>query len=247
MIYLLLPVFNESSGIETVLCNISHQLSGQQHLLSIVNDGSTDATFEILKRLSCQDRTRLNLKIINHEKNLGLGVAMKTGINYISSIINDNDILITMDADNTHPTDLFSKLLENINNGDDIVIASRYAVGGCEMGLTNIRKILSGGASTLLKLFFPIRNVKDYTSGYRAYSGKIIKKSKEYYGENLVAEAGFTCMAEILIKLSRINAIITEVGLVLRYDLKTGKSKMKILKTIFSYLKMIIRMKLEKH
>lgn len=240
MIYILLPAFNESSGIETILHNISNQLEGLQYFLVVVNDGSTDGTFNILKKL----QLKLNLKIINHEKNLGLGSAMKTGIIYISSVINDGDILITMDADNTHPVELFPKLIKNTGgNGSDIVIASRYATGGCEVGLTNFRKILSGGASALLKLFFPIRNVNDYTSGYRAYSGKIIKESSKFYGKNLVSESGFTCMAEILIKLSRIGATTAEEGLILRYDLKLGKSKIKILRTIFEYFCLILKLK----
>jgi len=240
VIYILLPAFNESSGIETILHNISHQLEGLQYLLVVVNDGSTDDTFSILKKF----QIKINLKIINHEKNLGLGSAMKTGITYISSVINDDDILITMDADNTHPVELFPKLIKNTGgNGSDIVIASRYAMGGCEVGLTNLRKILSGGASALLKLFFPIQNVNDYTSGYRAYSGKIIKKSNEFYADTLVSESGFTCMAEILIKLSHIGAKITEEGMILRYDLKRGKSKIKILRTILEYFRLILKLK----
>lgn len=239
MIYILLPAFNESSGIETILHNISHQLEGLQYLLVVVNDGSTDDTLNILKKFQAKP----NLKIINHEKNLGLGTAMKTGITYISSVIHSDDILITMDADNTHPVELFPKLVKKIKDGSDVVIASRYAAGGCEVGLTNFRKILSGGASALLKLFFPIQNVNDYTSGYRAYSGKIIKKSNEFYGENLVSESGFTCMAEILIKLSHIDTTITEEGLILRYDLKRGKSKIKILRTILGYFRLILKLK----
>ncbi|HAX62411.1 MAG TPA: glycosyltransferase [Elusimicrobia bacterium] len=239
MIYILLPAFNESSGIETILHDISHQLEGLQYLLVVVNDGSTDDTFNILKKF----QANLNLKIINHEKNLGLGSAMKTGISYISSVINNDDILITMDADNTHPVDLIPKLTKEIQNGFDVVIASRYAIGGNEIGLTKFRKILSGGASTLLKLFFPIQNVTDYTSGYRAYLGKIIKKSNEFYADTLVSESGFTCMAEILIKLSHIGATITEKGLILRYDLKQGKSKIKILRTILGYFRLILKLK----
>ena len=242
MIYLLLPAFNEADGIEILIKNIFKQLHNQQHSIIIVNDGSFDNTPDILKKL----QPELNLNIINHEKNLGLGKAMQTGINYVSSVINKNDILITMDADNTHPVDLMQKLEEKINNGYDIAIASRYASGGKEVGLKKYRKILSGGAGIILKLFFPINNVSDYTSGYRAYSGNIIKKAKDFYGQKLVTVSGFTCMAEILIKLSKINASISEVGLVLRYDLKRGKSKIKILKTILAYFHLILRLKFEK-
>ncbi|OGS39463.1 MAG: hypothetical protein A2551_00355 [Elusimicrobia bacterium RIFOXYD2_FULL_34_30] len=242
MIYLLLPAFNEADGIEILIKNIFKQLHNQQHSIIIVNDGSCDNTLNILEKL----QSDIKLEILNHEQNLGLGRAILTGINHISATINENDILITMDADNTHPVELMQKLSENINNGNDIAIASRYASGGREIGLKKHRKILSSGAGIILKLFFPIKNVSDYTSGYRAYSGRIIKKALNTYGQNLITAPGFTCMAEILIKLSRIGASITETGLELRYDLKKGKSKIKILKTILSYFRLILRLKFEK-
>lgn len=246
MIYLLLPVFNEANGIEILLKNIGYQISNLPYSIVLVNDGSTDETVNILINFLKSLQHKLNLKLINHEKNLGLGAAIKTGINYISSIIDTADVIITIDADNTHPVDLIPELVKKIQNGADVVIASRYAEGGNEIGLKKFRKILSGGASLLLKLFFPIKNVSDYTSGYRAYSGKIIKSARNYYGDNFITETGFTCMAEILIKLSRINsglASFDEVGLILRYDLKKGKSKIKIFRTIFGYLFLILKLK----
>ncbi|MDD5688031.1 MAG: glycosyltransferase family 2 protein [Elusimicrobia bacterium] len=250
MIYLLLPVFNEANVISVVLQNISSRLPNQSYSLVVVNDGSTDDTLNILNNI----QSKINLKILNHENNLGLGAAMKTGINYISSVIDKNDILITMDADNTHPADLIPQLSKKIQDGFDVVIASRYAAGGKEVGLKKIRKILSKGISMILKLLFPISagnkdngkgtNISDYTSGYRAYSGKILIRAKDFYGDNLIAESGFTCMVEILIKLSKINASVDEVGLVLRYDLKRGKSKIKIVKTIIRYFVLILKFKL---
>ncbi|MEW6556530.1 MAG: glycosyltransferase family 2 protein [Elusimicrobiota bacterium] len=243
MIYLLLPVFNEANGIEILFKSIGYQLSNLPHSVVLVNDGSTDETVNILINFLKGLQQKLTLKIINHEKNLGLGAAMRTGINYVSTVIQENDILITMDADNTHPVGLITELVKKIQNGADVVVASRYTAGGNEIGLKKFRKILSGFASALLKLFFPVKNVTDYTSGYRAYSGKIIKKARTYYSDNFVTETGFTCMAEILIKLSKINASFDEVGLVLRYDLKKGKSKIKIIKTIFEYLFLILKLK----
>ena len=64
-------------------------------------------------------------------------------------------------------------------------------------------------------------------------------------GGGLIEEKGFICMAELLIKLSRISVNISEVPLVLRYDLKEGKSKMKITKTILQYLLFILKAKLK--
>ena len=53
-------------------------------------------------------------------------------------------------------------------------------------------------------------------------------------------------MSEILIKLRRFNPRVKEVPLELRFDLRTGKSKMKVFNTIFGYLKLIIKEKLRK-
>ncbi|MBN1384020.1 MAG: glycosyltransferase family 2 protein [Elusimicrobia bacterium] len=257
MIYLLLPVFNEEPGIERLIENISGYFTtaDQPYSIIAVNDGSSDNTPAILKNLQSKSnlpphqqtsRCYGGMQILNHKNNLGLGAAIRSGINHISSVIGENDILITMDADNTHPVDLIPYLVKNIQNGSDIVIASRYADKGKEIGLKKLRKILSRGAGLLLRLFFPIKNVRDYTSGYRAYSGKLIKLASGHYKDNLITENGFTCMTEILIKLSKLTTSINEVPLVLRYDLKEGKSKIKILKTIFLYFKIILRLKLEK-
>lgn len=50
-------------------------------------------------------------------------------------------------------------------------------------------------------------------------------------------------MAEILIKLAALPAKVDEVGLVLRYDLKEGESKMKYFHTIIRYFRFLIREK----
>jgi dolichol-phosphate mannosyltransferase len=125
----------------------------------------------------------------------------------------------------------------------DVVIASRYASDGAEkgkeVGLAFHRKILSRGAGLILQIAFHIGGAKDYTCGYRLYSGKILKKAAHIYGEKLVEEPNFVCMVEILVKLDHIGARIGEVPLVLRYDLKAGASKMKIFRTVMRYFGLI--------
>lgn len=91
---------------------------------------------------------------------------------------------------------------------------------------------------------FPIAGARDYTCGYRLYSAKIIKKAFACYGKNgLVQEEGFLCMVEILLKLRALNLKAGEVGFVLRYDRKAGPSKMKVLKTILGYFRLLVRFK----
>ena len=94
-----------------------------------------------------------------------------------------------------------------------------------------------------MRLIFPIKGVKDYTCGYRAYSIQCIRMVKEKFGENLIEEKGFACMAELLIKLRTMNPLVVEIPLVLRYDQKGGVSKMNVHKTIYRTLKMLLRLK----
>jgi dolichol-phosphate mannosyltransferase len=184
------------------------------------------------------------VQILDHGVNKGLGQAMLTGLRHAAMLVNDEDVLVSMDADNTHEPLLIGAMLKKIRAVDgvraaDVVIASRYEKGGEEIGLSKIRSILSGGASSLLRIFFPIPGVKDYTCGYRAYRGDMLKRAYQVYGDRLVEERGFTCMAEILIKLRAIGARVAEVPLVLRYDLKSGMSKMKVVRTILRYFVLI--------
>ncbi len=239
MVYILLPAYNEERDIGTLLqriCDAMEMFPMGYHVL-VVNDGSTDATVsEVTRR-----QAAMPIELINHPLNKGLGQAMLTGLCRAADLLQDEDVLITMDADNTHDPQLIGAMVEKVRAGAGLVIASRYEQGGEEIGLSGVRSFLSRGASLLLKLFFPIPGAKDYTCGYRAYHGAELKRAYRLYGDRLVEERGFTCMAEILIKLRAVRARVAEVPLVLRYDLKSGQSKMKVLRTILRYFVLIAK------
>jgi dolichol-phosphate mannosyltransferase len=241
MIYILLPAYNEESDIGPLFERII-QLQTSTRLpvkVLVVDDGSQDHTCAVVQSYSA----KIPLEILDHGGNRGLGQAMLTGLKRAAEVVDPDDVVIAMDADNTHDPGLIPAMALKIKSGDDLVIASRYESGGEEIGLHPIRKLLSRGASLLLRLFFPIQGAKDYTCGYRAYRGSLVRKGFAHYGQDLIAETGFTCMAELLIKLSRLGARISEVPLVLRYDFKSGKSKMKFMRTIFRYGLLIYTLK----
>ena len=201
----------------------------------VVDDGSTDATVPV-----CRTRwDKMPLEVVCHGRNLGLGSAMLTGLRHCLSKCGAGDVVIALDADNTHSPSLMPEMVRALRAGSDVVIASRYADGGQEIGLAGTRKILSRGASTMLRVAFPIPGARDYTCGYRAYSSHILEQGFRAYSEGLIRETGFVCMAELLIKLGSIGARVSEVPLVLRYDLKTGASKMKVVRTISRYFRLV--------
>jgi len=246
-IIIALPAFNEARNLSTLLENFEkifsdHYLRNFQKLYLVVDDGSTDNTLELLQKRS----QWLPIKIIIHEKNQGLGPTIRDALKEACEQANDTDIIITMDADNTHPTNLTKKMVRMILEGNDVVIASRFRPGAAVVGLHWLRKLMSLGARFLLQLTFPIPGVRDFTCGYRAYSAAILKRAFDGYGNTFIEHQGFQCMADILLKLRFMDPKIIEVPMVLRYDRKKGSSNMHIVKTVFNTFKLIVRRRFEK-
>jgi dolichol-phosphate mannosyltransferase len=158
--------------------------------------------------------------------------------------VGDDDIVVTMDADDTHAPGLISRMTMLIEEGNDVVVASRYAPGGRVLGVPLSRRVLSRGASLLFRVVYPVRGVRDYTCGYRAYRAGLLREAFARWGDEFISAPGFSCMVDILLKLHRLRAVVTEAPLVLRYDRKPGKSKMDVRRTMAQTLSLLARRRL---
>jgi dolichol-phosphate mannosyltransferase len=184
------------------------------------------------------------MSYFNHPKNLGLGQAMDTLLHYAAQNYNDQDILITFDADNTHNPSIIPHMIKKLSEENlDIVIASRFTGESRELGLSIIRKLYSRGATLFCQAVFHIRNVHVYSCGYRAYRVGFIKKLLADYGGEVIKSRGFECMVEILAKAGKIGVRADEVPFVLEYNLKEGKSKMNAKKTILGYMRLAFQVR----
>lgn len=241
MLYFLLPAYNEEANIGALLDKIralDPKLPRYQVL--VVDDGSTDATAERVH----EKQSLMPVKVISHKVNQGLPASLRDGIAaFLESAANDTDVLITMDADNTHEPILVPQMLHWLQSPDDvdIVIASRYQKGGQEVGLALSRRAMSRVVNLMLKAFFNIPGVTDYTSGFRAYRAEVLRRAAKVYGARLIEATTFSATAELLLKLRCIGVKAREVPLVLRYDQKNGGSKMKVARTILDYFRMMFR------
>ena len=240
-ITLALPAYNEEAGIPRVLESFTRALEGQgyQAAAAVVDDGSTDGTGRALEAWS----KRLPLKSLRHATNLGLGETIRDALRLALEDWAPGDVIVAMDADNTHSPELILEMLPRLAEGYDIVIASRYRPGAQVVGLSAFRHLMSFGARVLYRLLFPIRGVRDYTCGFRAYRAEILAAAFARYGDALVTERGFASMAELLLKLSRCGARIAEVPMVLRYDRKGGASKMNVARTVAKTLELMARLR----
>ena len=229
-VYIVLPVYNEEGALDQLLTRIQAAMTSD-YTVVVVNDGSQDRSGEIVRAR----RSAMPLDLVDHDRNRGLGEALKSGLLRASSLARGDDVIVTMDADDTHPPDLIAAMVRRIDEDADVVIASRYVGGAREVGLSVRRKILSRGSSALMGALFPIAGARDDSCGYRAYRASVIRRALEVYGPALVEERGFACALEVLLKLRPLGVRVSEVPLVLRYDQKKGASKMRALRTISRY------------
>jgi len=236
-VIVVLPAYNEEANIGRLLDRIEeHSADGfLNYQVVVVNDGSRDRTPEILEEYA----RKMPVAVYHHTVNQGLGTTIRDGITYATKIAGDKDIIVTMDADETHSPGLIPRMVRMIREGHDVVIASRYQPGAMVCGLVVHRRLISWLSSWFMRAVFPTRGVRDYTCGFRAYRAAILKAAFARYGDSFIDQQGFQCMVDILLKLRRMSLIFGEVPMILRYDLKEGASKMRLARTTGNTLRLV--------
>lgn len=241
-VVVVLPAYNEEQDLPQLLERIDQAMAddGLDYEVIVVDDGSADRTSDIARQYAAH----MPVVVHRHPVNQGLGGTIRDGLKIAAERCGDRDIVVAMDADNSHTPGLIRSMTRLVHEGNDVVIASRYQRGAHVRGLSPLRHVLSFCARVLFQIAFPIHGVRDYTCGYRAYRGAVLKEAFRRYGDQFVSEEGFQCMVDILLKLRDMDVIFRETPLILRYDLKAGASKMNVPRTIWKTLKLLVRRRL---
>lgn len=238
-LWVVLPAYNEEKALPPLLDSIIENLSEERkdYSIIVVDDGSSDHTGQVIEEYAKSHP----VIPLHNDGNKGLAETIRRGLLEAVRLAQPKDVIITMDADNTHPAGLALRMARMIREGNDVVIASRYREGSQVIGLVTYRRMISYVASWMFRITFPIKGVRDFTCGYRAYRADVIKKLVDRYGNEFISERGFSCMVDILLRLRDMHPVVCEVPLVLRYDLKPTFTKMKIAQTIVDTLKLMVR------
>jgi dolichol-phosphate mannosyltransferase len=246
VIFVVLPAYNEAEALPRLLhriASISRAHFGHSLRIIVADDGSADGTPELAHQVAAAED--LCLEVVSHAVNQGLGAAIKTGLTTALARSNDHDdVIVTMDADDTHLPGLIPRMVQMIEEGNDLVIASRFQPGARMLGIPRYRQLLSTGLSWLFRVVYPIPGARDYSCGYRAYRAGLLREAFARFGDTLFVERGFACMVDILIKLHLVGAIVNEVPMILRYDRKPGATKMPVKKTIVQTFRLLGRRRL---
>src|SRR5262245_45189433 len=236
--YSWLAAYNEETPLPRVLRRIE-RLGASLHVpitVVVYNDGSIDSTSIIAR----QWQKHLSLVLLGCAQNKGLGAGLRALVQHVVETAHDEDILVMMDCDDTHNPSQIRAMLSSIEDGADVVIASRFIRGAIVRGVPRLRRITAFGAAVLCQLIHPVQGVQDYTCGYRAYRISALKPASDRYGAKLVEESEFSCIPELLLKLNVLGFKFTEVPLQLRYDLKPSPSKMGVNKNINSLVSLLV-------
>lgn len=248
MIYMVLPAYNEEEALPLLLERIAEVRHEQQFELEVyvVDDGSQDRTAEVVQVFS---QANPWAHVLPHVQNQGLAQGLRTGFQQVLSVTaHEDDILITLDADNTQPPEYIVSMKEKITAGADVVVASRFQPGAKVYGVPFMRRVYSQVMSALFQIILPIKNIRDYSCGYRAYRVKALRLADDTYGADFITEDGFACMVEILVQLNRLQELqFEEVPFTLHYDWKPTPTKMKVLKTITETLALALRYRTQKN
>ena len=236
MIYLILPAYNEEKNLLKIFKKLNNLTIAKKFIVILVDDCSNDKTFLIAK-----NKNKFKLIYKKHKQNKGLSIALETGFNVLRKRLKKEDLVVTMDSDNTHPISIIPNMLRQIKkNKADIIIASRFLSMSRVNGLSVFRKYLRILAKCIFSFFFPYENLREYTCNFRIYRAFLIKDLIK--NKNFFKNEDFNIAVKIILNLIKRfkNLKISEYPLVLNYHYKIGASKMKVFKNIFLTLNLIL-------
>ena len=132
MIIVLLPAYNEEKSFPPLMEKLQDTLEkiGQDFKFLICNDGSSDRTSEMLKQYS----EKLPIEVINHSINRGLGESSRDLFERSVEIGEEGDFIIRMDCDDTHEPKYIPNIIAKLQQGYDVVVASRFEKGEVKWG-----------------------------------------------------------------------------------------------------------------
>ncbi len=143
-----IPAKNEAVSLPPLLRNINELYPNAR--VMVVNDGSTDATPDVCKEAG--------VEVISHPYSMGNGAAIKSGARAA-----DTDIVVFMDADGQHDPRDIQRLLDNLDQGYEMVVGARRPETQASLARRFANYVYNRLASIMTGC-----EIKDLTSGFRA-------------------------------------------------------------------------------
>lgn len=212
---LVIPCYNESDSVAQMveqLTAIRPELERRGPFeVVLVDDGSTDDTYA---KLSAAFSGWDNVRIVQHERNRGLGAGLRTG--FASA---KGEVIVVTDSDGTYPFTTIPGLLDKMTPDVDIVTSSAYHPKGGVEGVPPYRLLFSKSASLIYRVLVDFR-IHTWTAMYRAYRREVVEHVP-------TTTEGYLVMAELLVSAILAGYRVAEYPAVLHVR-RYGQSKAKV-------------------
>jgi hypothetical protein len=231
MISIIFPLYNERDNVVyykndlfPIIDNIGNRI-GESFEYIFVDDGSRDDTVERLTEIT---KGRLNVKLLRHERNRGMGNAIKTGL-----AASNGDLIITMDADLTfRPVDVERLIEKYQKTRADCISGSPYLERGLMAEVTPFRLLMSQTVNFLYRVLLNSQ-ITCVSPIFRLYKRSVLNEME-------ITSSNFEINAEIISKLIISGKKVVEVPVPL-LKRKYGESKINIKKEIKNYLLLLYK------
>lgn len=166
-VVVIVPAFNEEENLPQTLGELREvQLRHPEWrwLTVVVNDGSSDGTISLLRRL----QHTFQFTVLDLAVNVGIGGAVQCG--FLLAEQWGADVTLQFDGDGQHPAEAIPQLVEPILAGRaDVLVGSRYLSGAGGAVSHLLRRLGTWLFSQLLRALMGVK-IKDVTSGFRAFN-----------------------------------------------------------------------------
>jgi len=190
------PVYNETATISKLVLAVLARPEVTE--LVVVDDASSDGTWDVLQRLLSDRPDRL--RVLRHKNNMGKGAALRTGFAAATG-----DIVLVQDADLEYDPVDYPRLLEPVlRDAADAVFGSRF-IGGSSHRVLYFWHSLGNRFLTLLSNMVTDLNLTDMECGYKVFRRDLLQKIT-------IEEPRFGFEPEIVAKVARSGARIYEVS-----------------------------------
>ncbi|MEM7200400.1 MAG: glycosyltransferase [Planctomycetota bacterium] len=214
-----IPLHNEVEAVPALVARLRRFVAASDRPveLIVVDDGSTDGTYEKL-----QGRDPLDLVVVRHAHNRGLTAALWTGLG-----ASRGALVAWLDGDLTYDPDLLLQLAAQVDAGADVALASCYHPSGSVEGVEGWRLLLSRTASLAYRLGSGHR-LCTFTSMVRVYRREVLDAGEPRRG-------GFLGVTEVLLRALRQGYRVVEVPATLSRR-RVGQSKMRIVRVSLAHV-----------
>jgi dolichol-phosphate mannosyltransferase len=223
----IIPTYNEIENLPILIKGIL-SLDEPPDII-VVDDNSPDGTGQLADELA---KNNASISVIHRPGKAGLGTAHLAGF---AAVIDDSDLILTMDADLSHDPRHIPALIAKTGEGYDVVIGSRYVKGG-SVDFNMRRRALSYGGNLFAAAILGLRT-RDNTSGFRCYRRDALAKVLE----NEFTADGYSFLIEILYRAKQAGLLLGETPI--QYaDRRYGETKISQ-SEITKALRTVIRMR----